>query len=419
MESYMFPAYQKFYSSVSHLDNFNVEKSFFDNIASLDGFFSEYRNITFVMQKSLKHTPYMKKYEELRDKLLTDKWFVEKRNETIKQHPFNLVKEIEITIYYPSGKNSIWVESFSVENDNKLSDLLERIKAVLNTVHDIEVFFSAKFSYYEEDKHENVLMKCINGIHTMYEFMTSMYDEIGESCALCEELKQRIESMSWISTPLDMLLVQDYVYYPRTETFERASRIGVSFGHITNTKKLSIKDFCSHMSGAEHDTFKKFIVMHAIIGTTDLMPTIMVVYDDGYYTMDTFHTDIKTTFYRKVNEVAYKVSKENVREIYIMMTYVSPPLVLDFNSLSSSDRVSHGVRELLTFIYIDKYLNKKECYFEDNKIQDLEYIAKQINGSINADLEFGKMNMKPIVEAFKAKKQQEINAYRERYKLND
>ena len=49
----------------------------------------------------------------------------------------------------------------------------------------------------------------------------------------------------------------------------------------------------------------------------------------------------------------------------------------------------------------------------------MKYIAKQINCSINSDLEFSKINMKPIVDAFKVKKQQEVNAYRERYKLND
>lgn len=101
MDNLLFPAFQKFYSAVSSLKRFNTENNFFDNISSLDTFFSEYRNITFVIQKSLKNTEYNSIYEKNRDKYLTDHWFVEKRNETIKQQPFQLIKHIEITVFSP------------------------------------------------------------------------------------------------------------------------------------------------------------------------------------------------------------------------------------------------------------------------------------------------------------------------------
>lgn len=103
MDNLLFPAFQKFYSAVSSLERFNTENNFFDNISSLDIFFSEYRNITFVIQKSLKNTEYNSIYEKNRDKYLTDHWFVEKRNETIKQQPFQLIKHIEITVFSPGS----------------------------------------------------------------------------------------------------------------------------------------------------------------------------------------------------------------------------------------------------------------------------------------------------------------------------
>ena len=53
MASLLYPAMQKFYSALNSLDKFGKEKNFFENISSLDTFFSEYRNITFVLQKSL------------------------------------------------------------------------------------------------------------------------------------------------------------------------------------------------------------------------------------------------------------------------------------------------------------------------------------------------------------------------------
>ena len=101
MPGLLYPAYQKFYSALSSLDRFNKEADFFDNTSCLDSFFSEYRNITFVIQSQLAHTSFFKAYEINRDKYLTDHWFVKKRNETTKQKPFQLIKEIAITIYLP------------------------------------------------------------------------------------------------------------------------------------------------------------------------------------------------------------------------------------------------------------------------------------------------------------------------------
>ena len=84
MPGLLFSAYQKFYSALSHLERFDKESNFFDNISAIDSFFNEYRNVTFVMQESLSHTEFFSAYEKNRDLFLTDHWFVKKRNETIK-----------------------------------------------------------------------------------------------------------------------------------------------------------------------------------------------------------------------------------------------------------------------------------------------------------------------------------------------
>lgn len=118
MQSLLYPAMQKFYSALSNLDKFNKDESFFENISSLDTFFSEFRNITFVLQKSLAHTNYMPVYETLRSKHLSDcKWFVTKRNQTTKEQPFPLTKEIKLTVYFPEKGLEISTMQFTVEND--------------------------------------------------------------------------------------------------------------------------------------------------------------------------------------------------------------------------------------------------------------------------------------------------------------
>ena len=90
-DNLLVPAAQKLYSALSSLERFSKHNDFFDNISSLDSFLSEYRNVTFVIQKSLAHTNFFCIYEETRDEFLSGdlgKWFVEKRNEVLKEHPF-------------------------------------------------------------------------------------------------------------------------------------------------------------------------------------------------------------------------------------------------------------------------------------------------------------------------------------------
>ena len=94
----LYPAYQKFYSALSHLHRFDVEKDFFNNISCLDTFFSEFRNITFVLKKSLRHTSYFEIYEKYCNEYLSDcDWLRKKRNETIKEAPFPLIKNMVLT----------------------------------------------------------------------------------------------------------------------------------------------------------------------------------------------------------------------------------------------------------------------------------------------------------------------------------
>lgn len=127
----LYPAMHKFYSALSSLEQFQKGSNFFDNISHLDNFFSEYRNITFVLQKSLAHSEYEGIYEKNREKYLvndTCKWFVEKRNEVLKQHSFNLEKRIIITLYSPQTSVALPEYVFTIENDVEYSTIIDSLK---------------------------------------------------------------------------------------------------------------------------------------------------------------------------------------------------------------------------------------------------------------------------------------------------
>ena len=73
------PTLQKYYSALKSLDEFGRYGDFFDDVSNLDKFFSEFRNVTFVIQKNLKTEENNKIYSELRDVFLTGdtlKWFI-------------------------------------------------------------------------------------------------------------------------------------------------------------------------------------------------------------------------------------------------------------------------------------------------------------------------------------------------------
>ena len=77
MPGILYTAYQKFYSALSALEQFDKEKDFFDNISNLDKFFSEFRTVTLVLQKAIAHTEYKDLYDKNNKKYLSDgeKWF--------------------------------------------------------------------------------------------------------------------------------------------------------------------------------------------------------------------------------------------------------------------------------------------------------------------------------------------------------
>ncbi len=411
MAGLLYPAYQKMYSALSFFNRFKTEANFFDNISSLDSFFSEYRNITFVIQSQLKHTEFNSVYERNREKYLTDHWFVEKRNETCKQHPFQLVKKIRVSVFLPFDEITIVENEFSVENDIPMIEMQNEIKDFLAEFLDEEVFLSVSFSFFENGDHIDLIDKILSGISSMKAFLNSMYDEIGQKCALCEELKTRIGGMPFCHIPRDFLLSNDYVYYRNTKTFHKAKRLSLlSSG---NVNKIVSRRPLSEMkkdigSGHSIAPFDSFTLIHSIIRTinpcADIMPAIMVIYADDTYDLDAFHADIKTTLYRKLHEVSTIIDQQDVVEVCFVSLYSVLPISDDI-PVYSKDRLSEATSDILVCASIDNQLNEKEYVFEGESMNNKDYISSVLKKGPKANLEVSRINMFPIWRAFKRKKE--------------
>lgn len=399
----LYPAYQKFYSAISCLERFRKEQDFFENISCLDTFFSEYRSITLVMQKSLAHTPYIGTYTNLVATGCLDPWLNKQRVKSVHTHPVEFIKQVDISIYFPDRGIDLLSESFSVEGDVPISSLNATLKAVFARINPFEVFFSAKCSFPEKDAGEDVLKKALSGLASMQDFMDRMHSAVGEDCPLCNQLRDKIAHSNILHIPLDFLTVDDYVYYPTRDEFEHGGRLAGMLGGGMVPPRSPLKAMDRFHSIREDDYFQKFVVMHILIGTTDLMPTFMVVYRDGTFQLITFHANIKTTFYRKINEVAAIIMSDDVQEVYYMMTYVLCDYTEDNMQLSSKERMALGKEEFLTFMKVDADLNEEEYFFDSTTLSHHDKLTQHLLTVPSKKLNLGATNMRPIISAFNAK----------------
>ncbi len=406
MSSLLYPAIQKFYSALNNLDKFSKEKDFFDNISSLDSFFAEFRNITFVLQKSLKHTEYMPIYEKNRIKYLTDcKWFIDKRNETTKEQPFQLTKQIDITIYFPEQSLKVSSMKFTIENDVEISLLIEKFKQTFLEISPIEIFFSAEFSFFEDGSSLDIYYELLKGIIKMNNFLNAMKEEINEVCELCKRVEEKISKFNFWVSPRDMFLVTDYVYYPQKDKFDKATRIAMVMRDEKKAPmRMSVDCFNKGiLQNMEVSLFERFVAMHAMQQNIDVMPAIMIVYKDSTFELDVFQADIKTTTYRKINETSIKIANNDIKEVYWMQTYSFITFSPELLNITAVERLAYSKEEFLTFMKVDFELNEEEYIFEGQNLDSMSYIANNFKNGKKKKLHIGKNNMRPIIDAFKQK----------------
>ncbi|SDH29260.1 hypothetical protein [Mucilaginibacter gossypii] len=371
----LYPALHKFYSALSSLEKFEKGTNFFDNIAYLDNFFSEYRNITFVLQKSLAHTEFKSTYEDLRNQYLVNdvcKWFIDKRNEVLKQQPFDLEKRIVINIY--SGQNAISLPelTFTIDNDVEYPTIIDSLRTLFMKISPLEVMFSAEFSFYESGQTEELYENFISGINHMKLFMAAMRKALNEDCKLSDELEKKIEDMNFYRVPKNMLFIDDYIFYCKKNHFEKASRVemwagpGEARSPLENLNK-------TYPNG---DLFQKFELMHLVIFQMQksLLPTCLVVYSNDTFEMLTYGGSIRTTMYRKFNELAKQIAAEGiVKVLFVTEMYIYD--IKDFTTMDSRERIKHARNEILSFFMVEKDLTIRSSSYDTKRIDDFNYIA--------------------------------------------
>ena len=228
MGDLLLPAYQKLYAALQSLERFSKGQDLFENIACIDSFLSEFRNVTFVLQKSLAHTEYISEYYVLRDKYLKNddcSWLVDKRNQVTKENPFNLEKSFVLTLYLPNGAGVFPTDPYTIEDEEDYSSIIEMVKRVIEGIPSIEVFFSVEFVYREIGSERNLFGTIDHGIDAIMAMLEELNQTIdGEVSKTRETVLEKINDFHFHRAPKDFWFIDDYVFYRKDHVFEKGTR---------------------------------------------------------------------------------------------------------------------------------------------------------------------------------------------------
>lgn len=387
------PTLQKYYSALKALYDFGRQGDFFDDVSNLDKFFSEFRNITFVVQKAVKTEEGKTFYSQLRTKYLTgeiSKWFVDIRNKTTKERPFDLKKELRFDLYSPTGVVELTDSRLVVNFEESFADALDFIRADILKKYELkEIFFTGKIIFSESGSEVELYPKIKSGLVQMNEFIAALEEHFPCKCKFCAELKRKIADLYFKVQAKELLFTRDYAL----ETGSNLTQGDIVEMYLSTDKsnpapisslRVSLDNMLFGTSKeCLPELFLKFVSMHIVsfqLQEHQIMPVFMMVYSDHTYRMIPFVATTKATFYRKVLEITEMSDFCEVDAVFYCGEYYVYDLdqFSEINEKPYSERISMAKAEVLAFYTILKGGNEMEIHFDERRIDDMEYISKQI-----------------------------------------
>lgn len=417
-DNILIPAAQKLYSALVNLEKFSRHNDFFDNVASLDSFLSEYRNVTFVLQKSLAHANQSESYERLRDKFLLGnigKWLKDKRNEVTKEHPFQLVKLVDITIYDSVEPTKLTTKQFTAEDDEDYSTIIEKIHEFLKVLPRRETSFSIEYIYKEKGTDDNLFDKLFIGIEMMLNFFKALREEINDQSKVFQDIMEKISNLKILHLNTKDIFVEDLVYYKSSDKIEHGWRVELRMPDIKfPLDKMPGVDFSLQGYGLDvevnetHELFLKILHFYIFlfIHQRHIMTTIFIVHHDMQANILSFDASIRSTFYRKIKDISEKIKNDrDIISIFIIHECWSYPYKPEILYKNYEERVATE-NPISTFAghMINENLEIYSYHFEEEKLKSHEYIINTINETAKMKLTTPPIFMTPIFNAFNSRK---------------
>lgn len=339
----LIPFLQKVYSALKHLDNFSVSNDFYDNISDFDGFFSEYRSSTLVLQTSLggKNNPiYQKNLKEflLKDEQLS-KWMNDKRVGSVHKQPFNLHKHLQVVVYSTISSEIILEKEYTIEYDESFEKLQKELISEFEKQNPVEVNFSLVYFFTEEDKKVDAFNLSMKAIKAMMAFMVAMYKDLNIQDSTCATLLEKNIELAHSIDGKTFTFIRDYYYLVQKQQFIGGEILESNIPYYKMPVGRIYENF--GVKRQLYDDFAFFVSMHSQIYLKQhqhIMPTFFVKYADDTIAIVSFDATLRTTFYRKINEIALKVKNEEIEAVYYVTEFVT------YGSISNKEEFETLIR---------------------------------------------------------------------------
>lgn len=413
----MFTTLQRFYGALSSLDKFSSANNLIDNVVCLDNFFSCFRSTSFVLQSTLAHTEYKPLYDKFRQKYLIGnrvcKWMVETRNEIEKQHPFDLQKQVYVTIYMPISATILKSEIFTAENDIEYQTLVESLKYELKKISTVEVHFSLDFQFRKADDNADLYNDICEAIIIMTNMLKDMYTTIGDRTELCDNLIMKIEDFERKILNNELIFIDDYVYYADKDVFEKGNRFVPELPCDNVDVQKMLERYGVKYPSYDPKEFMKFLAkLHLAVYQKQgrrLMSVIFVVYGNNTCKTIPFDSSIRTTAYRKVNEIADRVIIDNIK--YVTMIYEAYNYEsFKYHMLPYHKRIEHSNGESIIVQQIGDVFVPRIMMFDASRINDSKYVDDVLKNRFDVQCIIEKSVMYPIYLAIKEKRNRRATA---------
>ena len=388
----VYPILQKYYNALKLLDELSINSDLFEGITKVDAFFAEFRNITFIMQKSF-NTPELKKYYDEKRNLYFSgdnmRWFVLQRNMVTKEEPFKLEKGIRVDVYHAGGSITITDDRMTIDNERQLDEVFEELKTVLGGLEKFaDVFFSVILSFRENGQEVDIYELLKKGIIVMHEFISNVAEDYPCDCISCRELKKKTNGLlpqiicKGISFIWDCSLENGEIIFGDNAEMYMGPRDGrpLAMQEIRTPIKGSIyepEDNC------EITMFQKFTSSHLVIykmQENQIMPVFMIIYEDDTFSIYPFIATTKATIYRRVSRVAKDVREKEIKAVfYVGEFYVYPLESLNAIQKPYRERILMTNKVFLSSTMISKQFSKMlSIDIEVSMIDDIDYVSNQI-----------------------------------------
>lgn len=430
-ECLSYPFIQKYYSSLTNINNIDCKDNIFEIIPKLDSFLNEFKTITYVMKKSFSKNNELKKlYDEKYKELLDNdkmKWFVDKRNNIVHEHPFKLEKTIIVDIYEKPNNFKKLKTKLTINHDLDFAELTNSIKELLDVNYKeyLELWFSTSIVFTENKQDFDIYSTILNGIEIMGDFIALIKNKVVCSCNNCVKIDDKVKDLIKNIQLKQLMFIQDCVFINgKIETGFVAIGQGVKnnnfileyknfripikghniYGSV-NTNECPVKtDFNILSIFAGYNLILAKQQLKELKKEPNLLSSFMLIFDDNTFTMtELFTGSLKSTNYRMINNIVDFIKENNVRSV-LYLTEMSK-----YNETNSSILLSKNYKERLSFpsttiqgnFLINKDLNSIiSINFDYNRIYDNNYNRIQLT---TPNDEYQLIFLQPIYNALKEK----------------